>query len=323
MVKFVRALLSLALRSALAIGLVCVLAALASLAGRASFALDLLSHFVPFWFAGSLVVAACAWAVASRGWRIALVGAGALGVAASILLILPEMTRPIRPPLPSQPSRQIKLIQFNAWEKNADPEQAASWLAAQAPDFILMEDAEAPISQALVKRGFLRRRGMLDTAIFSRAPPLSQPFWIKANAWQDLPGFARATFAGPDGPFSIVAVHLKRPYSPHQLPQAQALAAVLDGYDHRTLIVAGDFNLTPWSFGLHWLDGRLGLERRDRALFTWPAQVAYRHRLLSPTPFLPLDHVYAGEAWRTVKIERGPWLGSDHYPVVVTLALAK
>jgi endonuclease/exonuclease/phosphatase (EEP) superfamily protein YafD len=95
---------------------------------------------------------------------------------------------------------------------------------------------------------------------------------------------------------------------------ALALADVIDRYDHSRLIVAGDFNLAPWSFGLRRLDNRLGLERRDRALFSWPA---YRSRI----PFVPLDHVYAGAAWRTVSIERGPSLGSNHYPVVATLVL--
>ncbi len=28
----------------------------------------------------------------------------------------------------------------------------------------------------------------------------------------------------------------------------------------------------------------------------------------------------AGPGWATVKVERGPWLGSDHYPLIVTLA---
>ena len=62
------------------------------------------------------------------------------------------------------------------------------------------------------------------------------------------------------------------------------------------------------------------LIRRDRALFTWPAQQDSRLRWLGLFPILPIDHVYAGPGWATVKVERGPRLGSDHYPVIVTLA---
>ena len=39
-----------------------------------------------------------------------------------------------------------------------------------------------------------------------------------------------------------------------------------------------------------------------------------------PFALLPIDHVSAGPGWRTVRVERGPLLGSDHYPVIVTLA---
>ena len=41
-----------------------------------------------------------------------------------------------------------------------------------------------------------------------------------------------------------------------------------------------------------------------------------------PFPFLPIDHVYAGRDWRTVRVQRGPRLDSDHYPVIVRLAPA-
>ena len=39
----------------------------------------------------------------------------------------------------------------------------------------------------------------------------------------------------------------------------------------------------------------------------------------SPFPFLPIDHVYVGSAWRTVSVVAGPPIGSDHRPVVVEL----
>ena len=86
-------------------------------------------------------------------------------------------------------------------------------------------------------------------------------------------------------------------------------------------IVAGDFNLTPWSFALKGIDRRLGLERWDRALFSWPARMSPHSPLSWPTPFLPIDHLYAGRDWRVVSLSRGPLVGSDHYPIVARLAL--
>ena len=67
-------------------------------------------------------------------------------------------------------------------------------------------------------------------------------------------------------------------------------------------------------------DGLFGLERRTRALFTWPAGRFSRLRFAAPFPILAIDQVYAGSDWKTVAVRRGPELGSDHYPVVVELA---
>jgi endonuclease/exonuclease/phosphatase (EEP) superfamily protein YafD len=83
------------------------------------------------------------------------------------------------------------------------------------------------------------------------------------------------------------------------------------------MILTGDFNATPWSASLRRTDAALALTRRDRALPTWPARVLGRSW---PLPILPIDHVYAGPGWATVKVERGPAFGSDHYPLVVILA---
>jgi endonuclease/exonuclease/phosphatase (EEP) superfamily protein YafD len=133
---------------------------------------------------------------------------------------------------------------------------------------------------------------------------------------------ARASFGARDGGFTVIGVHYAWP-TMVRLQQAQAadLAFSLGRLDHSRLILTGDFNSTPWSFERRREDARFHLERRTRALPSWPARNFTSHRLLAIVPFLPIDHVYAGSAWRTVSVERGPRLGSDHYPVIVRLAL--
>jgi endonuclease/exonuclease/phosphatase (EEP) superfamily protein YafD len=85
------------------------------------------------------------------------------------------------------------------------------------------------------------------------------------------------------------------------------------------MVLGGDFNSTPWSFQRRRDDQALGLIRRDRALWSWPTGEG-QPRLPAPFPFLPLDHIYAGPGWATTSVRRGPRLGSDHYPIIVTLA---
>jgi endonuclease/exonuclease/phosphatase (EEP) superfamily protein YafD len=86
------------------------------------------------------------------------------------------------------------------------------------------------------------------------------------------------------------------------------------------MILAGDFNSTPWSFARREDDRRFGLIRRDRAMWSWPAEFVGPHGFQAPFPFLPIDHIYAGPGWATVSVSRGPRLGSDHYPLIAVLA---
>jgi endonuclease/exonuclease/phosphatase (EEP) superfamily protein YafD len=93
----------------------------------------------------------------------------------------------------------------------------------------------------------------------------------------------------------------------------------MDAFDRKSLIVAGDFNSTPWSFSLRRQDAEFGLERRTRALFTFPVQPYSRYKLRSPFPLFPIDQIYAGSDWKTVSVTRGPRLGSDHLATIAVL----
>ena len=93
----------------------------------------------------------------------------------------------------------------------------------------------------------------------------------------------------------------------------------MDAFDRKSLIVAGDFNSTPWSFSLRRQDAQFGLERRTRALFTFPVQTYSRYRAHAPFPLFPIDQIYAGSDWKTVSVTRGPRLGSDHLPTIAVL----
>ena len=312
----------LAVALALGLGAGCLLAAVAALGGRFSWRPDVLTHFAPFWLAGALVALLLGAVLVPAALRAPILILGGLGVVASAALILPELTRTIRPPVPASTPHQLRLIQLNAWNENVDVEGTADWIVRQQPDLVLVEEIEAPLRAALVKRGFHYSRGMVRMAVFSRAEPIATPFQIPESAWGQLPPFARGAFDLGYGRFDVVATHLTWPTRGFQKDQIKALGDLVDRYDKRRLILVGDFNLTPWSFALRRIDRTYGLERRDRAMFSWPGRPFAHGRIMSPTPFLPIDHIYAGSAWRTVKIERGPLVGSDHYPVLVVLALA-
>ncbi|HEX4179396.1 MAG TPA: endonuclease/exonuclease/phosphatase family protein [Caulobacteraceae bacterium] len=307
--------------AALAAGGFCLIAAAAGQGGRFSARLDILNHFAPIWLLGAALAGLYGVILAAPGARPILAGVGLVGILASGALILPELIRPIRPTVGDDAPGQIKLIQFNAWDRNADVTATADWIAAQKPDLVLMQEVEAPIRQAMIQRGFNLMRGMGRSAIFSRLQPVPGHYQIPHPDWKRLPSFSRAEFAGPGGDFSVFSVHIGWPVWRGQTVELSTLAEVLDHYPRDRILLTGDFNLTPWSFTLRRLDERLGLERRDRALFSWPSRLAPTGRLTWPAAMLPIDHIYAGRAWRTVSLTCGPRLGSDHYPLVIRLAL--
>jgi endonuclease/exonuclease/phosphatase (EEP) superfamily protein YafD len=336
---------ALARVTAFALGALALVGGLLAQGGRFSPWLDLASHFAPIWLGAALI--AGLWAIAGeRGTpRRVLLLVAILGVLASGALMAPELTRPLSPPAPKGSAFRLRLIQFNTWEELADPTSVADWIVSQRPDVVTIEDVTWPLRQALIRQGFqytdgvedvtwplrqaLIRRGVRyssgveNVAIFSRLRRIPPPFPIPGPVWATLPACARATFASPDGgpPFTVVAAHLAWPTRGDRGKTGATLAALIDRFAHERLIVAGDFNLTPWSFALRRLDRRFGLERRDRAVPTWPSQRPLGRELVPLPAILPIDHVYAGAGWRTVAINRGPRLGSDHYPLVVDLAV--
>ena len=304
-----------------AAGILCACAALLAHGGRFSARLDVLTHFAPFWLAGAALVLAYALWPCPPTLRASMAGLGLIGALASVALIAPEILRTPEPEAPATTPNQIKIIQFNTWGRNQDLIGTVRWIENQHADIIVMEECDGPIRELLMAGGHYHiSRGMLGVAIFSRAPPSHKPFFL-GPPWEDWPGIARATFTAPGGDFSVVGLHLTWPTQSWQKTQRRRVAEMLGRYDKNRLVVIGDFNLTPWSFALLHQDQDWGLRRLDKAMFSWPARPFWRGRIASPVPLLPIDHVYVGADWQMISINRGPRLGSDHFPVVVTLAL--
>ncbi len=218
--------------------------------------LDTLTNFAPFWLAGALMTAGYAAVFAVRRTRLALLGLGLLGAAAAVGLIAPEMTRPMTPSPATSGERTVKIIAFNTWDRNADLRGTADWIAAQAPDVVMLEEAGPPLLQTLAARGFRCKSGNGHVAVCSRLAPDRETVRVPLSEWPRLPPFARARFGEGAQGFSVVAVHLARTQG--SLSGRQALTRLLARYDRDRLIVAGDFNLTPWSFALRRLDQKSG-----------------------------------------------------------------
>lgn len=293
-----------------AVGVTCAAAALAGHGGRFSPALDVATHFAPLGLAVAILGAVGALG-AGPPWRRRALGAALLAAGAWALLMAPEYLRPPPPSAPSTAKGQIRIVQLNALKRNTELDRVVGWIAAQDPDIITLQEARHDLRDALVRRTGYHVAGAREhVMILSRRPRLRM---VRPPLGKSPLTYVNATYPSDSGPFEVVTTHLDWPIYDTHPRQLADLASVVRRRPRDRMILTGDFNSAPWSFGLRRTDEALGLVRRDRALFSFPA-------LDGAPPLLPIDHVYAGPGWRTVSIERGPDLGSDHYPVMVILA---
>ena len=306
--------------AALLLALGCAGLAVAGQGGRWDARLDLLNHAAPVWLAGA-VAAGALWAALGR-WNWVTPALALVGALASGWLMAPEIAAMVR--LPPRASGEIlKIVEFNVWARNADPAATARWILAQDADFVVLEEATTPIVQRLRARypygSVCGGDDLCSTMILSSRRPLAEE-----NKGRTSLTAVWGIYPDARGPITIVGAHHSWPW-PLGKQQAEGLrlALMLGHFPKARMILAGDFNSTPWSFALRRQDKALGLERRTLALFSWPARNPYEWprgwRIPTPLPLIPIDQVYAGSGWRTLSVRRGPRLGSDHYPVVVTL----
>ncbi len=282
--------------------------------GRFSGHLDVLTHFAPLYLAAATVVLIGAVFTPPARGKLTLALLGGVGAAASLALILPELTRLSTPHAPTNAPGQVKVIQFNVSRRDTRLDDRARWLAEQDPDFLILEES-TPAMRAAVLRHLPRHMTCgrtCETVIFTRTVPEAgeQP---RRGRYGLGPAIAIVRMPPQAGGYVLVGTHYTWPTNvrSHRENTARMLQ-LIDPLPKARMILAGDFNSTPWSFARAREDARNGLERRTRALASWPTTFG--------VPFLPIDHIYAGSGLRTVSVRRGPDLGSDHYPVVAVLA---
>lgn len=298
---------------------------------------DVLANGAPV-FAGAgvagLALALCGRRV-NRKRRCALAAIAAAGCG---LMAAPEAASRIAPP-PSltlrNPGAPLRVVEINLWRLNGDPEGTARILHALRPDVLLVSEPTLKAwslyktlrSQYPFHADCFRQPGC-EVGILSRLPLGAGGVWWPAadNPTGRRAGAAFARVATPDGgEATVVATRVTWPFPPGgQARQSAELAAFLRRFDPGATIVGGDFNTAPWSREMRRQDAALRpLQRRTRALFTYPARFSWNVgpwlRTPLPLPLAPIDHVYAGPQWRTVEVRRGPRTGSDHYPVLVVL----
>ncbi|HEY2750587.1 endonuclease/exonuclease/phosphatase family protein [Phenylobacterium sp.] len=292
----------------------CAFAAGLAQLGRWSPTWDLLTHLAPIYLAVGVAASLMALVFAGR-LRMPVLAAGLACTLAAAFLVAPEYIRSTGPKAPPDAQPTFKVVQFNAWDGAGGTNRPLAWLGVEKPDVVVVEESNGRLRQAFEQAGWWSVSGRSSVMLFTRQRPLEiiRPR-DNATGPLEMNGVVLST---PAGRVTVLGVHAPWPTQPSLQAEHDAFMPIIRSYPASLTILAGDFNSTPWSFARRRDDVGFGLIRRTRALFTWP--IAGRSPAI---PILPIDHVYAGPGWATVKVEHGPPLGSDHYPVLVTLAPA-
>lgn len=291
---------------------------IAALLGRLAWPLDLFAHF-RVQYAALFVVFACVLMLLRR-FSIAVVAAVGFGV--SVVPLLPYVVgEPVASAVASAREKTFRLVSLNVWFRNPDMARVAEYIEKSQADAVVLLELTEPQANLLLPLLPTYPHYHMDTsrmgaAVFTKWPmlsaesvPLSEGGAVAERIMIDWRGT----------PVTVLGVHLNWPMGPRNSDyRNRELDAVvgLGKAQRGPLLIAGDFNLTPWSeyfsdaleqSGLHDAAVGFGLAR------SWPAQ------------FVPvgirIDHCLLSRHWRARSASIGPDLGSDHLPIVAEVTL--
>ncbi len=280
-------------------------------------ALDIVNNGLPFLLAGTLLVLILA----------ALARSGMLAVLATLLVIINcthfalALQGGAQQAAPGAP-RFLRVATFNVWYDNDRIDDVAKFLADTDADLVVMQEVTKDnwgrLRQALGSR-YPYSLGDFGLVILSKYKIIADGRLDRGDYQPGSSPMLRWAQVEVNGvPVEFAGVHLSRPF--HPALQAQDVAVLTDFVRHQTrpLIVAGDFDLTPWTDKLTGFTQATGLDRYNSFHFTWPLH--FHGSAL--VPFVATDNVFASVQFAKIATRAGPRLGSDHRPIVADIALA-
>jgi endonuclease/exonuclease/phosphatase (EEP) superfamily protein YafD len=212
--------------------------------------------------------------------------------------------------------KSFTVVAFNVWRKNTDYNQVADWLLTRSIDVIVLMEM-TPNSKAIIipklKSAFpnVFDCDCNDMVIFSKRPPIETGGQTRTT---ELPSMTWMRFLDDaNKTYRVIGIRPHFAMHPHfQRAQYEWINTEVPKF-REPVIMAGDFNATPWSWNLWRLSEITGLVRHG----TWKASWSARW----PMQLFLLDNVLSTPDIKSILFETGPWLGSDHLPVIATVAL--
>ncbi|MGI9412197.1 MAG: endonuclease/exonuclease/phosphatase family protein [Hyphomicrobiales bacterium] len=275
---------------------------------------EITNHFRPFTVAGFLVLLVAVWLFRARSLMLPVLGFAVVNVA---LFLLPLSFKASEASSSLAGSRTIKLISFNMWVGDRPLDDIAGFLRAEDADVVLLQEFHAGHAKRLLpglkdlyphQLSCAQDRSCL-MALLSKTPWTEAAFVKHSTA---NPALIWARFGTGPRAYRIATLHNAWPFQ----SDAQALHTdwLIDWRRSVTeqLLIAGDFNLTPFSWKLSKFAWKTGLRRYATYQRTWPG-----HRY---APAFLIDNIFSTDAFRPIEVRTGPALRSDHLPLIARIA---
>ncbi len=277
--------------------------------------IELFSHFRLQYFAVSILLLIAFAFLMHYAWVAALL----VTVLFNASFVLPWYISDI----PTAKGTPLKLIHVNVYSGNRQYDRLMALVELEQPDLIFLLEVTPewlagtkPLLEEYPYTYSEPSAGNFGIAVFSRipfakiehvdSPPLAYPTLI-------------ATLVIDDEPLTIVSSHptipMGRPLYDARNEQLQSVAELVLGISGKTVLL-GDFNASTWDRHFRHLEASTGLRNVRRGfgvLPTWPTFL--------PFAMIPIDHALVSDGISVTDARTGMRIGSDHLPLIVSLAL--
>ena len=277
--------------------------------------IELLSHFRPQYLAASLVLLAAFAVFRSPVYVVPLLATAVLNASYVLPWYFGGMA--------VESDMTLKLLNVNVFRGNEQHDRLLKLIETEQPDIIFLQEVSPEWHNATrsLRRGYpfsyvQPREDAFGIALFSRlefdsithvdSPPLKFPTIV-------------ATLTVDGKPLTLINTHAMMPLGRFEFDarneQLQSIAEIARQATG-AVILAGDLNNSIWNRSYRELEDGTGLRNSRRGigiLPTWPT--------FMPLAMIAIDHVLVSDDVGVVETRTGPRIGSDHLPLIVTIAL--
>ncbi|MFI0398892.1 MAG: endonuclease/exonuclease/phosphatase family protein [Thiolinea sp.] len=264
---------------------------------------DLASHW-QWLYMLLLILSSLLLAFKQKGWLLSLIA-----LALPFFTASPVLNTAINSTKPS-----LTLLSSNLLLTNSDLSRIKGLIDQEQPDAIVLAEfanqhVETVKAWADYPYQILQARsGAFGMAILSRLPlsntqTITDPLGIEHISTQ----------IAYTQPIQLIGFHPLPPVDQKAYQIRDELLQQLTNDSSLPILIAGDFNATPWSSAFTGLADK-GFKRSMNLFPTWPAN-------FKGFMGIPIDQVLASSQWTLGRAKIGDAIGSDHYPIVVELSL--